>query len=210
MGFIAHRGFESLTLRHFIKASRSGDFIKYWTVKYESLRVRKIRRERIFTAEGAAKRAKQDVLSHPSLSVIFITSCLTLNSLSARYKLNLRYMFLRLTSMLKTNIIRIPMRARSSVGLEYLATNQAVGGSNPSGRAIFPGLAVHNGFPFSRLLRFHVAAGWWPGCGAGKTAGTASRGSPSRDISFRPAIPHAFSFTSTLDGCWSDFQIGRA
>ena len=29
------------------------------------------------------------------------------------------------------------MRARSSVGLEYLATNQAVGGSNPSGRAIF-------------------------------------------------------------------------
>ena len=30
-----------------------------------------------------------------------------------------------------------PLSARSSVGSEYLATNQVVGGSNPSGRAIF-------------------------------------------------------------------------
>ena len=32
-----------------------------------------------------------------------------------------------------------PLSARSSVGSEYLATNQVVGGSNPSGRAIKKG-----------------------------------------------------------------------
>ena len=33
-----------------------------------------------------------------------------------------------------------PLSARSSVGSEYLATNQVVGGSNPSGRAILQGV----------------------------------------------------------------------
>ena len=35
-------------------------------------------------------------------------------------------------------------RARSSVGLEYLATNQGVVGSNPAGRATFQRLGIEN------------------------------------------------------------------
>ena len=41
-----------------------------------------------------------------------------------------------------------PLSARSSVGSEYLATNQVVGGSNPSGRAILQDVFEVNLFTF--------------------------------------------------------------
>ena len=46
-----------------------------------------------------------------------------------------------------------PLSARSSVGSEYLATNQVVGGSNPSGRAIFS-LDCNIIYKFKRLLKY--------------------------------------------------------